>query len=291
MRYQLQNKYIRIEVDSKGAELQKLFHVGYGIDYLWYADPNYWGKFSPVLFPIVGTLKDDTYFFKGKKYSLSRHGFARDMDFEANKVSDTEIWFKLTHAYTTLKNYPFEFILEIGYSLQENILHVDYKVTNLPFGNSIWFSIGGHPAFRVPLDNKDQFENWYIHFPEDIRLERIFLEKGILSSRREILPLDGTGKLFLNEALFQDDAIVIDSMKSNHVYLLSKNTKHGLRLDFEGFPWFGIWKVPHAPFVCLEPWCGVSDFWDASGEIGEKAGINHLAAGEVWQRRWSVTLF
>lgn len=290
MRYQLQNKCIRIAVDSKGAELQKLLHAGHGIDYLWYADPAFWGKFSPVLFPIVGTLKDDTYFFKGKKYSLPRHGFGRDMEFEAIKVSDTEIWFKLGHTDTTLMNYPFEFILEITYSLEENTLHVDYKVTNPAFDTSMWFSIGGHPAFRVPLSEDDQFENWYIHFPDDSRLERIFLEKGILRSQREILPLV-KNKLFLNEDLFQNDAIVIDSMKSNQIYLQSKNSNHGLRMDFEGFPWFGIWKVPNAPFVCLESWCGVSDFWDASGEISEKAGMNHLAAGDIWQRRWSVTLF
>lgn len=291
MRYQLQNKYIQILVDSNGAELRRLFHVQHHIDYLWAADPTYWGKSSPILFPIVGTLNNNNYIIEEKKYSLPRHGFARDMEFEASYVSESEICFRLVHNDATLSKFPFEFILEIKYTVVENILHVDYKVQNPSPSKSMWFSIGGHPAFNVPLHDEDEFQNWYLHFPDDSQLERIYLNKGILSDYKETIFLAEDNKLFLNEYLFQKDAIVLNAMKSNFVYLQSVKTNHGLRMDFEGFPWFGIWKVPHAPFVCLEPWCGVSDFWNSTGDLSEKEGINLLTGAQTWHRRWSITLF
>ena len=147
----IENEQLKIIISPKGAELQSIFNKQTELEYLWNGDPAFWSKKSPVLFPIVGTLKNDTYYYNDKTYKLSRHGFARDMEFEKEKQSATSITFLLRSSEATLQDFPFEFEFRIIYAVQDNSLHVSYNVHNTSSGE-MYFSVGGHPALKLPLE-------------------------------------------------------------------------------------------------------------------------------------------
>ena len=167
----LENEVLKVQIASKGAELQSIVNKIFGIDYLWNGNPAFWAKHSPVLFPIVGSLKNNTYSYMGKSYQLPRHGFARDMDFEAEKHSQKEIIFLLKSNAETKKNYPFDFEFRIRYQISGDELSTEYIVSNT--GNSILlFSVGGHPAFRLPLTPDTVFSDYHLKFEETENLAR-----------------------------------------------------------------------------------------------------------------------
>src|SRR3954451_24854574 len=150
MIHSLQNNILSIAVTTKGAELQSIIHKDFGLENMWSGDPKFWGKKSPVLFPIVGGLKNNSYQYKGKSYQLNRHGFARDMEFEITEQDEEGITFTLNSNEETFAKYPFQFSFSVGYKLDNNRLNVTYAVRNI--GNEeMLFSVGGHPAFKVPL--------------------------------------------------------------------------------------------------------------------------------------------
>ena len=285
----LENDHLKISVSEKGAELQNLISKETDIDYLWNADPKYWAKHSPVLFPIVGALKEDTYFYKEQKYSLTRHGFARDHTFKVFKKEPYEATFILTQNDETLKIYPFYFELTITYKLMDDRLIVSYTVKNTGHDN-ILFSLGAHPAFAVPNSPDTKFEDYYITFNEDKKLNHYDLLDGLVSDKIEEITLSGH-RLPLTHKLFKNDALVLKSLQSNCVSLLNTQNHHGLHFHFEEFPYFGIWAAPDAPFVCLEPWCGVADSTASSQQLTEKEGINVLASNQQWRRSWEVECF
>ena len=149
MRYTIENEHLKCEIALHGAEVKRLIRKSDGREMMWCGDPAYWGRTSPVLFPFVGAVKDKTYRYEGKSYTVGQHGFARDKDFLLESQTDTEIWFRLTESEDTLVVYPFRFILRIGYRLEESTLRVMWEVLN-PTEKELWFSIGAHPAFAVP---------------------------------------------------------------------------------------------------------------------------------------------
>lgn len=273
----------------KGAELRSLKHAKTGLEYMWQANPDFWGKHSPVLFPIVGSLKNDNYFFNGKTYALPRHGFARDKVFEANQINDTEVVFTLEEDEETLKVYPFKFRLQLKYRLDENGLSCTYLVHN-PTETTLWFSVGGHPAFNVPLTPDTTYDDYYLRFNKDEPLIRWHLQEGLISNETSVLEATN-GCLNLNPSLFYSDAIVLKNLKSTKVTLGCNKHAHGLHFDFSGFPYLGIWAAKDAPFVCLEPWCGHADTVDHNQQLTEKPGIEMLRAGEYWERTWMVNIY
>src|SRR6478735_7377458 len=159
----LENEFIKVAVSSHGAELTSIFHKQFNLEYLWQADPLKWGKHSPVLFPIVGTLKKNQYFYKGNPYTLTRHGFARDMDFDKISSSFNEVNFQLVSSATLLKNYPFDFELNIRYTIVGSVLSVEYKLNN-PGESALYFSIGAHPAFNVPISSELKYDDYFLDF-------------------------------------------------------------------------------------------------------------------------------
>ncbi|MET4080509.1 galactose mutarotase-like enzyme [Pedobacter sp. UYP30] len=285
----LENEHLKICVAEKGAELQNLISKETQIDYLWNADPKYWAKHSPVLFPIIGVLKDDSYFYNDKKYSLPRHGFARDHTFKILESGSHEASFLLSQSDETLKNYPFYFDLTITYKLLDDKLIVSYNVKNTGRDNLL-FSLGAHPAFAVPNMPNTKYEDYYITFNEDIKLKHYDLVDGLVSDKMEEIVLSGH-KLPLSHKLFKNDALVLKSLQSNCVSLLNTQNHHGLHFHFDEFPYFGIWAAPDAPFVCLEPWCGVADSTASNQQLTEKEGINVLASNQQWFRSWEVECF
>ncbi|MFN8250731.1 MAG: aldose 1-epimerase family protein [Ferruginibacter sp.] len=285
----LQNETLTAVIAQKGAELQQLKHNHNGINYLWSGDAAYWGKYSPVLFPIVGGLKDDTYYCKGHTYKLPRHGFARDRDFTVQQLSSTEALFTLHDDEHSWEVYPFSFNFKIRYQLNQNWLACTYEVYNSGEG-TLLFSVGAHPAFAVPLQPGLQYSDYYLELNKQEALHRWKLENGLLSSSATAIAMEGS-RIPLQAALFYEDAIVLKGLQSNCITLASERDEHGLNFYFNDFPFFGIWAAKDAPFVCLEPWCGIADSVNHNQQLAEKEGINMLEPGHHFSRTWSVECF
>lgn len=285
----LENENLIAKINEKGAELESLVKKQTGLEYMWSGDPAYWPKYSPVLFPVVGGLKDNTYYYNGKAYQLPRHGFGRDKTYVAEQISNTEAVFKLTQDEQTLSVYPFAFIFKVRYQLNGNAISVTFEVEN-PAQTQLLFSAGGHPAFAVPLAADTAYDDYFLQFNRAEIIQRNKLINGLTGNNYEVLPMEG-GILPLHKSLFYEDAIVIKGMQSNVITLACTKHQHGIHFTFNDFPFFGIWAAKDASFVCLEPWCGITDGVDHDQQLQHKEGIITLEAGEQWKRTWSAECF
>jgi galactose mutarotase-like enzyme len=284
----LENDNIRATFAAKGAELQSLISKSNNLEYIWDGNPQFWAKHSPVLFPIVGALKNNAYRYKGQPYELSRHGFARDQEFAVEKVSDSELVFTVLHSEATLKVYPFEFTLQLRYTLNNEGLSCRYEVYN-PGEDVLLFSIGGHPAFATPVDERTKYTDYSLRFNRDTELSFHKIQDNLISDETKQIGLVNR-TLALKHELFYEDALVFKTLKSDQITLRNEITGAGMEFHFEGFPYFGIWAAKDADFVCLEPWCGIADGVDHNQELEEKEGIQRLEAGESWSRMWRVKI-
>ena len=289
MAISIKNEHLCLTFSAKGAELQSVKGIDSDTAYLWSGDPTHWGKFSPVLFPIIGALKNNKYIYDGKSYELPRHGFARDMEFEYEQISSNELIFTLNATSETLKNYPFNFTLSLKYQLIKADIFCTYTITNSG-ENDMFFSIGGHPAFAVPLNNEGAYTVYYLAFNNDEELTYHHIVDNLVSDQTSTIKLD-EGKLFLKHELFYDDALVFKNLKSDRISLMNTKNYNGLDFHFKDFPYFGIWAAKDADFVCLEPWCGVADGLNHNQQLEDKEGMIKLATNEDWERTWSVTFF
>lgn len=285
----IENEHLKASFSAKGAELQSIKGIDSSREYMWRGDSSFWGKFSPVLFPIVGALKHDSYQFENKTYQLPRHGFARDLDFDYHHVNEQEIIFTLKHSDETLKVYPFKFSLSLHYKMHGSSLCCTYEVIN-PADNNLFFSVGGHPAFAVPLNEQGVYTDYYLQFNKDEELIFYHIVDNLISDQTATIKLDN-GKLHLKNELFYDDALVLKNLKSDRISLLNTKNYNGLNFNFKDFPYFGIWAAKDADFVCLEPWCGVADGVSHNQQLKDKEGIITLAAKGEWRRTWEVTCF
>jgi galactose mutarotase-like enzyme len=287
--FSIENQELKVSIHPKGAEIQSLFHKLHELEYMWDGDPAFWGKHSPLLFPIVGTLKGNTYYFGGKAYSLPRHGFARDREFTVETQRADAITFLLQSDEQTRAVYPFEFELRVGYRLVSNKVATTYQIRN-PSSEPMYFSIGGHPAFRVPLIPGTEYTDYYLEFDGVEETPRWPISKDGLIERKPIPLLEDTAVLPLRKELFAKDALVLKHPISAGVTLRSGGTDRRLRMDFPGFPFLGIWAALNADFVCIEPWCGIADSVDSDQQLVDKEGINLLEGGGVFQRTWTASL-
>jgi len=286
----IENQQLRLSIHPKGAELQGIFQKECQTEYMWSGDSAVWGKHSPLLFPIVGTLKGNTYHYQGDSYSLPRHGFARDHEFAVETQSAESIGFLLKSDAGTKTNYPFDFELRVIYRLKGSGFSTTYRVTN-PATGPLYFSVGGHPAFKVPLAPGTDYTDYYLEFDQTENTPRWPISKdGLIDMPAQPL-LNNTRTLPLTKDLFAKDALVLKRPASTGVALRSKKTERGLKMDYSGFPFLGIWAAPNADFVCLEPWCGIADSVDSNQELTEKEGIQRLEPGETFERTWTLTLF
>lgn len=286
----LENEYLTAAISEKGAEIQKLQHTTTQLSYLWNGDADYWAKFSPILFPIVGALKDGSYCYKNQVYHLPRHGFARDHQFSVNQMSQTAVEFTLEQNEETLKVYPFSFKLQLHYELSGQSLTCTYKVSNPDAAQDLLFSIGGHPAFAAPLQSDTKYTDCYLQFNKDTRLNYHKIAGDLIANETETIQLKAQ-QLPLTHELFFDDALVFKSLKSDQISIKNHKNEHGLDFSFEGFPFFGIWAARNADFVCLEPWCGIADGVDHNQQLEDKEGIVKLASQQQWSRQWTVTCY
>ncbi len=281
MKVTISNKVLSATIHTKGAELVQLQKDN--VNYIWEIDTNFWNKTSPILFPIVGALKDDSYQYDGKTYQLPRHGFARDLNFEIVKQLDHQIIFELNASEITFPSYPFDFKLLIAYTLQENKLVIEYFVRNQT-DTILPFSIGAHPAFAID----GNFENYQLIFSEDMEFETHLLENNLFSGKTEKLGKGNTLKL--NNERFKNDALVFKNTQNISI-LLQKNNKNILKITPDYFSYLGIWSKPNAPFLCIEPWCGLADSQNHNGNITEKEGINVLQPNSDFLRAIRIEVY
>ena len=288
--FTIENTHLSVVISPKGAELQHVINKVLQMEYMWGGDPAFWGKKSPVLFPIVGTLKDDTYYFNDKAYHLGRHGFAREMDFAVSAQTDSSITFTTQSNGATLEKYPFVFRFDITYELNENSIKTTYRITNA--GASVmYFSVGGHPAFKVPLTTDTVYNDYYLEFNNPEHAGRWPISKDGLIEATPTEVFNQSNKLPLSKELFQQDALVFKGLLSNSVALRCDKNAHGLLFDFTGFPYLGIWAAKNADFVCIEPWCGIADSVHTDQQLVNKEGIHTLQPSKNFERTWSVTVF
>ncbi|OJY87213.1 MAG: aldose epimerase [Sphingobacteriales bacterium 40-81] len=285
----IENENLKIAVNPRGAELTSLYDKITNTEYMWGGDPAFWGKHSPVLFPIVGTLKNNTYYYEGQAYRLSRHGFAREMQFTVADKTETSITFSLVSGTETLQTFPFSFRFYITYALQSKSLSVTYYVIN-GGPTPMYFSVGAHPAFKVPIAEGTRYDDYYLEFGKEEDAGRWPISKDGLIEEQPVPLLSGK-KLPLTKSLFYKDALVFKHLKSGSVSLKSDTTDRGFNFQFPGFPFMGIWAAKDADFVCIEPWCGIADSVDTSQDLTQKEGINRLEAGGVFERGWKVEIF
>ena len=282
MNITIKNLEFSAVIARKGAELIS-FKKNNNKEYIWDGNPAFWGKHSPVLFPIVGTLKNDSYTYKDKTYHLSRHGFARDMEFEATQTDENQVVFTLKSNSETEKMYPFEFELHIIYTLEQNNLNIAYKVINLD-KVIIPFSLGAHPAFALP----ENFTNYSLLFEYSENLISHQLEDGLISNKTfEITQNEKS--ISLDYTLFENDALIFKKLKSKSITIL-ENKAPILKVKYNDFNSLGLWTVQNAPFICIEPWLGYSDTLDATRNIFEKEGIQTIAENQTFNCSFDIEI-
>lgn len=280
---ELKNQFISTKFKTYGGELTSLKSNEDALEYLWIGDKKYWPGQAPTLFPIVGKVKSGI---------MNQHGIARKMEHSVLNKSDNSISFELIYNDDTLKVYPYKFKLITTYTIENKTIYIKYTVKNLDTTN-IYFSIGAHPGFNIPLSTKETFEDYYVEFneKENAPIYPIDMSTGFIMSTPKKF-LENANIIKLNHDLFKNDALVFKGLKSNSISIKSIKSTKGVTMNFEGFPWFGIWSKPTgAPFVCLEPWFGHSDFSNFDGEFHEKDAIQKLEVNGEFSCSFSITVF
>lgn len=289
----LKNQHLTVILEEHGAELTSIMDNTTGIHYLWNADPAYWKRHAPVLFPFVGSLQNKSYIYQDRLYPSLQHGFARDMDFQVISNTDHEIWFSLEANEDTRRIYPFEFRLELGYRLECRKLTCSWRVINQ--GASVmYFSIGGHPAFNCPPDNGENQSAYYISFDTKDPIRYYLIDQNGLVEKdmsRDNILLTEQGIMPIHRHLFDHDALIIENHQSHRVSLLTPDKSPYLTVSFDA-PLFGLWSPAkkNAPFVCIEPWYGRCDASDFHGTLEEREYGNILGAGESFEAAYSIEI-
>ena len=281
----VQNEQLVIAIAHKGAELVELVSKKTGKSYLWYGDKKYWGRRSPVLFPLVGSLKNKTYRYDGKEYQMGQHGFARDEQFTVISSKENEIWFALEENEESKKIYPFCFRLEIGYRLEGMEVEVMWRVVNTD-NKPLHFSIGAHPAFLVPKNREECF----LHLQPVKPLNCTGIVQGLAEGVNANYPVIDTedGYVKLSKDIFDLDALVFEHSQVQEVGLATPDKKDYISVRFDA-PVVGIWAPSaDAPFVCIEPWYGRCDGLHFEGTLEEREWGNTLQVGEVFETSYTI---
>lgn len=284
----LTSDLLTISIATHGAELCSIIDRS-GREYLWQADPRYWKRHSPILFPIVGSVRDGHFTIDGRQYSMSQHGFARDSDFTPLGSTGDEAWYELTSSDTTLAAYPYKFRLQVGYRLTGETVTVIWRVTNTD-DRDIYFQIGAHPAFYYP-DYGSDGERGYLWFDREDSFTYLRIGDGACASLTpHSQPLDGH-LLRLDTHTFDIDTFIIEGSQLTSVALLDRERRPHLTMQFDS-PLLGIWSPPRkdAPFVCIEPWYGRCDREGFEGEFRDRDHVNRLAAGQTFEASYKIII-
>ncbi|SDS40884.1 Galactose mutarotase [Gillisia sp. Hel1_33_143] len=288
--YSLENKKLSLKVKPTGAELCSIINKENGLEHIWQGDPTIWKGHAPVLFPIVGNLKDDEFIFEGNAYSMPRHGIFRHSNaIELIEQTTDRLTFSFKYSEETLKQYPFKFEFQLSYILTENTVEVKHEVINLD-SKPIYFSVGAHPAFNLPLFEGEEYQDYYLEFDKKLDLKTYLLSpEGLVSEETEEIISDSE-TIQLHKDLFLKDALIFKDISSKNVVLMSK--KHGpvLEVNYPDFKNLGLWSKPGADYVCIEPWLGIADGVNTKKDLKTKEDINKLMPSETFNASYSIAI-
>ena len=274
----LKNSEVVATINTLGAELVSFKDIKAEKEFMWQGEV--WKKTSPVLFPVIGGLVDGEFIYEGKSYAMPKHGFAQLKEFSFISESENCVRFFLKSSQDTLKIYPFEFEFSIVYTLEAKKLNIEYRVENLSDKEMI-FSVGGHPGFACPLDEKRKIDGYYIEFEVAESAERFPVE-GMFISKKSVPALKNSQKLFLSETIFNQDAWIFQNLKSEHVTLKNIYDASEVKVGVKGFEYLAFWAKPGAAYVCVEPWCGIADFVGHDKCFANKQGNLFLEGGKTF---------
>jgi galactose mutarotase-like enzyme len=285
----IENDFLKVAIDNKGAQLSSIIDKKDGRELMWQADPDVWPWHAPNLFPIVGAVINDQLLVDGKAYPMKRHGIARLSEFVLLSNDEVQAVFSLPNSEKTLEVYPYHFDFEVIYLLIDNALRITYKVINHD-KKTIYFSVGGHPAFNAPFYPDEQYEDYYLEFEMEEKLERHLLAAdSMFSGETGPVKFDGK-KLWLTKDLFNNDALVFKNLRTREVTLKSKNHDRSLTVEFPHFNYLGLWAKSGAPFVCIEPWLGCTDTEGQPKDISQKENIQKLSMGHVFEAAYFISI-
>lgn len=294
-RIRLENDVLEAQISLHGAELKSLKKKEDGTEYMWNADPAYWGRTSPVLFPFVGGVRDKKYRIGDREYPMGQHGFARDREFVLTEQSGATAWFALEDDAASREVYPFRFRLEIGYRLEGQSLHVMWRVRNWDT-KEMYFAIGAHPAFFCPLRAGEEQSDYSLCLRTSDGqalssfVNRVFGARGLATDRTAVYELE-SGRLPVSEHLFDGDALILENGQTQEIALVDPQGRAYLAVHFDS-PLVGIWSPPkkHAPFVCIEPWYGRCDREGFDGELKDREWENRLAPEQVFEAQYRIEI-
>lgn len=285
----IENDKLKLAVKQTGAEMCSLKSVETGKEFIWDAKPDVWEGHAPILFPIVGALKNDEYRYKEKKYSLAQHGFMRrNKTVELLEKKEHSLSFLLKSSKESLILYPFDFEFITTYKLVGSAVYIEHRVINT--GNTeMYFSIGEHPAFKCPINTDELYSDYYLEFEKNEDSKAWGLD-GKLIGTKAIDVFKGGNIINLHRDIFNNGAFIFKDLKSKKISLKSRKSNQKITVSYNGFPYMGIWAKPQAEFVCIEPWMGIADSVDTDQEIVNKEGIIKLAAKDSFNAMYSIEI-
>lgn len=275
MYYRIENEFFTCEIDDMGAQLHSLKSKDNGTEYIWQGNPDIWYGQAPVLFPVIGQLINDKYFYNGKEYTMPKHGLARKLLFKVKECEGAKAVFSLESDENTLESYPFDFEYLVTFELKGKALVNTMTVINKTDGE-MYFSVGAHPGFNCKVGDIIEFEH-----PETLATERIDKENLIIDKKFPLI--ENSREIVITKEIFELDALILSGMKSKKLRIKGENE---IEFTFGDCPFLGIWAKPGAPYVCIEPWYGVNDGREVKSDISQKRGIQHLNKGETFEFDW-----
>ncbi len=292
MIYMIQNERLIVKIDSRGAELKSIKKVDDkdDVEYMWQGNPDVWESQAPLLFPIIGRLKDEEYLYNEKLYKIDIHGFARKQSFSVNKASETEIEFQSKCNRATLELYPFRFVLTIVYRLEGDKIikiHTVKNDSNLPMP----YEIGGHEGYNLALFESEKMEDYYIEFKDMKEIKTYTADENVMMNKeKEIVELEDE-KLYLEPKVFENDALIIDEFNERKVRLRNNKNNRGVDVEFEDFKYLGIWTKPfRTNYICIEPWSSLPDGNYLGKELVEKQDIRILEPNKSESLKYTIRI-
>jgi len=288
MTYTLESDSLQVQINHRGMEISSIRNKETEVEYLWQGDPAVWAGQAPILFPIVGALKDGKTSHLGKEYHLDKHGFIRNNEkAKVVKQDKNSIVFQLKSDEETKAVYPFDFIFEVSFELNDKSLKVSHSVSNSG-SDDMYYSIGGHPAFNCPMDDEAALSDYSLEFPKVENDYTYHILPGGLIGDKSDKVLDNSSTIQLHKHIFDGDALIFKYLKSRSITLNHKDRGPLVAMEFNDFDYLGIWAKPGAPYVCIEPWLGVGDAADHTGILSEKDGIRKLSPNQKEVKSYTI---
>lgn len=290
MNYYLKNNFLQVEVASKGGELQSI-RTPDGTEYLWQGNPEFWSDRALNIFPYVARLTQNTYIYEEKPYHMDIHGFLKDTDLLCESKDSNHLCLYMEDNENTRPQYPFSFLFSITYTLNHNQLQIEYQIRNKG-DKTMYFGLGGHPGFNVPLHPKENFEDYYLQFDPDCSPKHvIFTDDCFVTGQEKEFLLHHDNTLPLSHTLFDNDAIVLKDTGSK-IILRTHTSSHSVEINCKDFAYLGLWHTPktQAPYICIEPWSSLPSRKEKIEKLETQDNLLTLAPGSMLTKEWSITV-